>query len=258
MILLSLAAICVFVGIVAGGLAIGYLIAPLDARGHVDGDWMLGAGLLATALGTAAMVGLGRATGRRDAERVASAHRAQYERIQAAEAARLDSLRAELRAVPELAHYATIVAQAPWLSSVEEARKREQLVQRLRSDPRTAPHAERAFRGEMISAAQIAHWLDSDQPVTCMHMRPVEQALRALQDGFVLVDDHHLRVNANLADVLERLQAAGATSLEYEQEVLHPGRGSDFYAGGQSLHCSACNCRLDGSAFGPALPAWGA
>ena len=254
--LATLAALAMFVGIVGGGLAIGYLSAPLDGRGDPSGDWMLGAFVIAVALATAAMVAIGRMTQRSLMQVATRAHEAIYAQQRAEQAARTEALQAALRAIPELARYAAIVDQAPWLKDVEEARRREALVQRLLAGERTAPHAERAFRGEEISEALIAHWQAPELPLTCEHLRPLEAAMRAQPGGLVPLSERRLRVNANLDAAAAALRAgASANCIDYRVEELLPGRGSDYYQGGQTLCCTQCGCTIDGSAFGPALPA---
>lgn len=253
-ILPTLGGLGVFVGMVGGGLAIAYLTAPLNERGEPSGQWMLVAFVVATTLATMVVVAMGRATARRIRQDTARQHQAIYLQGRAEQAHRVETLQAALRAVPELAHYATIVDQPPGLTSIEDARRREALVRRLRADARTAPHAERAFRGEEISDARIAHWQDPERPLTCVHFRSLEALLRAQPGGLVPITEQHLRVHANLdAAVAALRQSSDATGIDYQVEDLQPGRGSDLYQGGQSLRCTRCGCTIDGSALGPGL-----
>jgi hypothetical protein len=254
-VLATLGTLALFVGIVGAGLAIGWLSAPLDGRGNRADDWMLGAFVIAVALATAVVVAAGRATRRRLSQRAAQAHAAIYAQRRAEQAAHTAALQEALRAIPELARYASIVDQAPWLASVDDARRRESLVQRLSADPRTAPHADRAFRGEEISEALIAHWQDPSRPLACEHLRPLEAAMRALPGGLVPITERQLRVNANLDAAAAALRTgASASCIDYRVEALPPGRGSDNYQGGQTLRCTQCGCTIEGSAFGPSLP----
>lgn len=250
----TLGGLGVFVGIVGGGLAVGYVSAPSNERGEPSGHWMIVAFLVATTLATMVVFAMGRARARRIRQDTARLHQAIFLQGRAERAHRVETLQAALHALPELAHYAAIVDQRPVLTSIEDARRREALVRRLRADARTAPHAERAFRGEEIGEALIAHWQEPERPLTCAHFRSLEAPLRAQPGGLVPITAQHLRVHANLDVAVAALrQSSDATGIDYQVEELQPGRGSDVYQGGQTLRCTRCGCTIDGSALGPGL-----
>lgn len=161
-------------------------------------------------------------------------------------AARIDRRRRDIDALrrnPALAHWAPLAERRQVADAATVARW-EARYRELLADPRRAAFAPHALGGEFHTDAQIEFLLDASRRVSCEHLQPLEQALRAagapMTPGApgVLWTDCALDGPALIAT----LSLRGVT---WEIPPTHP---RDPEPG--RLVCAACGSRIEGG-FGP-------
>jgi len=145
-----------------------------------------------------------------------------------------------------LASYAN---STPWAWAREAktrkffAEERRQRLMRLAADPVRRKYVPLIERGESWSDEQIAYDLDPARTVTCVHLNPVERAMRVA--GIAVKRDAGAWVNAACVIDEERLKqrfplapcASYRKIVAYDRSVEDPPR-AQFW-------CAACNSTID-------------
>lgn len=252
----TLAALFLFVLVLACGLGAGYLLADLQGlKGKRLDSWMLGSfgvGLVAAFLAFFAyqawilprrLKGLQPPPSKAEAERI----RERDEAIAKFEAGR-EALRRELRATPGLERYAELVGRST-IGSVADARVRDARVAELSRDPVKAKYAERVFRGEAITDAMIAYWEDPAARILCAHLASLESDVRQADPHAHPVEAAALDTNLTFDfDAVKARYAPGET-VSFWREHFGPqywGRGEDYYDGKERIRCEQHGCEIRG------------
>ncbi|MFO1030581.1 MAG: hypothetical protein U1F60_05860 [Planctomycetota bacterium] len=171
------------------------------------------------------------------------------ERFAAKRRAEIAQRTAELTADPRRAPFAAL-AQQGFLIDDAEIERRLARKQALEAVPHRAPFAASVFEFHPPSDAQIDYLADPNAVATCVHLQPVERALRADLVPVQLVRDQAVRTNLRLADdVAARFRLAASVVLR--EEVIDPRDGCLE----QWLFCSACRSAVEANAYGQPWPA---
>ncbi len=153
---------------------------------------------------------------------------------------------AALRRDPARAHWAPLAERRqvadPATVARWEARYRE-----LLAHPRRRAFAARALEGEFFSDAQIDFLLDPSRRVTCAHLQPVEQALRAAGAPMTVGEPGFLWTEWSL-DGPRLLREMPLPGVHWQVPAAHPRDPQPGY-----LRCPACGSRIEGG-FGASFP----
>lgn len=177
-------------------------------------------------------------------ERVAAAAR-MAERRRAEIAQRV----AELRADPRRAPFAAMAERGLLLDDAEIERRLARKAA-IEAVPHRRPFAALVFEWSVPSDEQIDYLADAAAVATCVHLQPVERALRAdgvrlrLVRAGVVACDRQLR-----ADVVARFGLSGGIVLRHE--IVD--QRDDLYE--QRLVCAGCRSELEASPYGAFWPA---
>jgi len=107
--------------------------------------------------------------------------------------------------------------------------------------------AARALEGEFLSDAQIDFLLDPSRRVTCAHLQPVEQALRAAGAPMTVGEPGFLWTEWSL-DGPRLLREMPLPGVHWQVPAAHPRDPQPGY-----LRCPACGSRIEGG-FGASFP----
>jgi len=135
-----------------------------------------------------------------------------------------------------LAAQAAVWARARWDAHAGAARH-----------PRRRAFAARALEGEFLSDAQIDFLLDPSRRVTCAHLQPVEQALRAAGAPMTVGEPGFLWTEWSL-DGPRLLREMPLPGVHWQVPAAHPRDPQPGY-----LRCPACGSRIEGG-FGASFP----
>lgn len=252
----TLAALLLFVAVLAAALGAGYLLADLQGlKGKRLDSWMLWSFGVALVAGFLAFFGYQawilprRLKGLQPPPSEAEAERIRQRNEAAAkfEATR-EALRRELLATPGLERYAELVGRST-IGSVEDARVREARVAELARDPVTAKYAERVFRGEAITDAMIAYWEDPAARILCEHLAPLESDVRKADPRAHPAEAAALETNLTFDfDAVKAKYAPGETVSFWREHFgpLYWGRGEDYYDGKERIRCEQHGCEVRG------------
>jgi hypothetical protein len=173
---------------------------------------------------------------------------AQQQALAAAREAEAEARHAQLLADPRWAPFHPLIRR--WrLSNEAWLLEQEQRHQALLADPRRAHHAPKALEGARWSDAQLDYFDDPQARVTCLHLQPVEGALRAAGLPCWPQGARQLGTVANLhADALRAALRLGP-EVQWRDEEEHPHAPPRSF-----LHCTACTSAIE-SGNGPGFPA---
>lgn len=171
------------------------------------------------------------------------------ERFAARRRAEIAQRTAELAADPRRAPFATL-AQQGFLIDDAEIERRLARKQALEAVPHRAPFAASVFEFHPPSDAQIDYLADPQALATCVHLHPVERALRADGVAVQLVRDLAVRCDRRLVDDLAT-RFRLPPSVVLREEVVDP---RDNYAE-QWLFCAECRSAVEANAYGQPWPA---
>lgn len=156
---------------------------------------------------------------------------------------------AELAADPRRAPFAALARQG-FLIDDAEIERRLARKRALEAVPHRAPFAASVFEFHPLSDAQIDYLADPQALATCVHLHPVERALRVDRVPVQLVRDLAVRTDLRLVDdVAARFRLPASVVLR--QEVIDPR--DDCLE--QWLFCSACRSSVEANAYGKQWPA---
>lgn len=253
----TLAALVLFVVVLAAALGAGYLFADLQGlKGKRLESWMLWSFGVALVTGFLAFFGYQawvvprRLKGlqppptkeQAEAERERQAAMAKHE-------AGKEALRAQLRATPGLERYAELVGHST-IATVDDARAREARVAQLQSDPVKAKYAESVFKGETITDAMIAYWEDPSARILCPHLAALETDVRRADPRAHPVEERALDANLTFDfDAVKAKYALGGTVSFWREHFgpLYWGRGEDYYDGKERIRCEEHECEIRGA-----------
>lgn len=164
-------------------------------------------------------------------------------------AARIDRRRREivaLRRNPALAHWVPLAERRQVADAATVARWQARYSELL-ADPRRATFAPDALAGEFLTDAQIDFLLDASRRVSCEHLQPLEQALRAARAPLGEHEAGVLWTEWSL-DGPRLLATFSMAGVAWEVPPSHP---RDPEPG--RLVCAACGSRIEGG-FGSVFP----
>lgn len=165
-------------------------------------------------------------------------------------AARLARRRREIDALrrdPAHSHWAPL-AERLQVADARTVAQWESRYRALRGDPRRGRYAAEALRGNFLTDAQIDLLLDTERPIVCTHLRPVEQALRAQSAPMSSVAPGVLFT----AWSLDGPSMIAALRLEGVAWQIPPSHPRDPEPG--HLVCAACGSRIESGFHAPPLP----
>lgn len=158
--------------------------------------------------------------------------------------ARLEHALAALRADPRLGRWAPLAERYRRVDRVEVAGW-EARYQALLADPRRRPFAAHALSGDFPTDDEIDYLLDSSARRTCMHLRPVEEALRDAGVACALMrpaggTTAHVATAATLDEPALRARYALPPFLEWQVTPPEPHE-----AGSERLACTRCGATIE-------------
>jgi len=184
-----------------------------------------------------------------------AAHRDMKERVaaaaQMAERRRVEIAQrvAELRGDPRRAPFAAMAERGHVLDDAEIERRLARKAA-IEAVPHRRPFAAMVFDWSVPSDEQLDYLADASLLATCLHLQPVERALRAASVSMRLVRAGVVAADRQLqADVVARFGLPAGIVLRHEIVDLR----DDLHE--QRLVCAACRSELQANAYGALWPA---